>query len=169
MCSLIPNLHAGNCAFECTGGPKLQTPSLKPQRNSKLQTPTPVHWGPVGMGTVGVSSFPDAAKPAKPQPNVAKRMECVELAELAPALGRGGVARKLQQAGSTPFHLPPSPLSHSPSLSVSSAKSVVTIFERSQPLRDAPGRKIMWRVLTIRSKNLRGSGPGQDPVKNPNK
>ena len=31
--------------------------------------------------------FPSTAKPAKPQPNVAKRLECVELAL---ALARGG-------------------------------------------------------------------------------
>jgi len=37
--------------------------------------------------TVLDHGFLGAAKPAEPQPNFAKRMECVEL---APALGRGG-------------------------------------------------------------------------------
>jgi len=40
---------------------------------------------------------------------------------------------------------------------------------RSQALRAARGRKIVWRILTMPGKNLRNSAPGDGPVKNPNK
>jgi len=40
------------------------------------------------------------AKPAKPQPNVAKRMEYVEL---APALGRGGLPESASKLAALPY------------------------------------------------------------------